>query len=72
MHRAYGGIAALYRKFLIKRNLNRLIAANFPPGSRLLHAGCGSGQVDTDVTEEYAVTALDLSAPALKIYQQAS
>ena len=70
LHRAYGGIAALYRKFLIKRNLNRLIAANFPPGSRLLHAGCGSGQVDTDVTEEYAVTALDLSAPALKIYQQ--
>ena len=34
------------------------------------HAGCGSGQVDTDVTGEHSVVAFDLSAPALKIYER--
>ena len=70
LFRIYGWIAALYRKYLIKRNLDRMLADHFPAKSRLLHAGCGSGQVDTDVTGEHSVIALDLSAPALKVYQR--
>jgi SAM-dependent methyltransferase len=68
--RIYGGIASLYRKYLIKRNLDRLISESFPENSTLLHAGCGSGQVDTDVTGEHSVIAFDMSAPALKIYER--
>ena len=70
LFRIYGGIASLYRKYLIKRNLDRLLTDQFPQYSRLLHAGCGSGQVDTDVTGEHSVVAFDLSAPALKIYER--
>ena len=70
LFRIYGWIAALYRKYLIKRNLDRLLTDHFPAKSRLLHAGCGSGQVDTEVTRAHSVIALDLSAPALKVYQQ--
>jgi len=68
--RIYGGIASLYRKYLIKRNLDRLMSESFPKNSTLLHAGCGSGQVDTDVTGEHSVIAFDMSAPALKIYDR--
>ena len=41
----------------------------FPPGSRLLHAGCGSGQVDADLHEDMRITALDISLPALRLYR---
>ena len=70
MARLYGGVAQLYRKYLIKRNLNRLAGAYFAPGSRVLHAGCGSGEVDTDIPGGLSVTALDISAPALRIYKR--
>ena len=68
--RIYGGIASLYRKYLIKRNLDRLMSESFPKNSTLVHAGCGSGQVDTDITGEHSVIAFDMSAPALKIYER--
>ena len=66
----YGVIAGLYRVFLIKPNLNRLVARHFPPGSRVLHAGCGSGQVDTEITTGQKVIALDFSAEALRVYDR--
>ena len=47
----YGFIAGVYRRGFIKANLNRILHREFPSGSTLLHAGCGSGQVDVDIQE---------------------
>ncbi len=66
----YGRIASFYRNYLIKRNLNCLVGEHFAPGSSVLHAGCGGGEVDTDIPGELSVIALDLSAPALRIYDR--
>jgi ubiquinone/menaquinone biosynthesis C-methylase UbiE len=66
----YNLIAEFYRKFIIKRTLNYFMKRYFQPGSKILHAGCGSGQVDTDVVKLFSVTALDISSNALKIYKK--
>jgi|CXWL01.1.fsa_nt_gi dolichol-phosphate mannosyltransferase len=64
----YNVIAAAYRTAVIKSNLERFIFKNFAPGMSLLHAGCGSGQADVDITRRMKVTALDISQPALDHY----
>ena len=66
----YGRIASFYRNYLIKKNLNGLVGEHFVPGSSILHAGCGGGEVDTDIPGGLSVIALDLSAPALRIYDR--
>ncbi len=66
----YDAAACFYRFCIIKGALNHFIFKNFPPTSLLLHAGCGSGQVDVDITKEYKVYALDISSAALKIYKR--
>lgn len=66
----YDIIAAFYRKFIIKRNLNYFITHNFKPNSQVLHAGCGSGQVDKEVCEYVKVTGLDISVNALNFYKR--
>jgi dolichol-phosphate mannosyltransferase len=63
----YDSIASFYRTFIIKPTLNHFIKKYFSPGSSLLHAGCGSGQVDTDISKKFKVTAMDVSINALKI-----
>lgn len=65
----YRIIASFYRKFLIKRSLNHFLKKEFVKGSSLLHAGSGSGQVDEDVREIFDITALDISAEAVKLYR---
>ena len=65
----YGNIANFYRNKLIKPNLNRIVDKHFPVESKLLHAGCGSGKVDKDITGNHSVFALDMSSNALKIYR---
>ena len=64
----YHVIASLYRQLVIKRHLDRVILAHFPPGSELLHAGCGSGQVDAHLQREMRLTAIDISPAALSRY----
>jgi len=64
----YDLIAGFYRQNFIKRNIEQAIFGNFPEGSRLLHAGCGSGQADTAITKKMRVTALDISPQALELY----
>ena len=64
----YEVIAGLFRRLIIKPNLERALLATFPPGSSLLHAGCGSGQVDTDLQKTMRITGLDISAGALRLY----
>lgn len=67
---AYDLVAAAYRNLFIKSNLTRTIAREFPQGSSLLHAGCGSGQVDADLHDLVRVTAVDISPEALARYSK--
>jgi dolichol-phosphate mannosyltransferase len=66
----YDVIAAFYRKFIIRRILDHFIIKHFPARSKLLHAGCGSGQVDVHVVERSSVSALDISTQALTLYHK--
>jgi ubiquinone/menaquinone biosynthesis C-methylase UbiE len=66
----YSLIASLYRRIAIRRNLNHFIHKHFSPGARLLHAGCGSGQVDSQLSREMRITAIDISLPALDSYRR--
>src|SRR6476660_1672349 len=63
----YDVIAEFYRKFLIRPSLNHFIKKYFKPGSTILHAGCGSGQVDADIRHHISITGLDISPNALQI-----
>jgi dolichol-phosphate mannosyltransferase len=65
---AYDVIAAIYRNSVIRRQLRRQIRRHFRPGSELLHAGCGSGQVDVGLHADMKITALDISPNALELY----
>ena len=65
----YDLIASFYRKFIIKPNLNNFIFKNFKKGDKLLHAGCGGGQVDIDISKNYKISALDISKIALDTYK---
>src|SRR5690606_9303056 len=66
----YDLIAEFYRKFIIRPLLNHFVKKHFPSGAKILHAGCGSGQVDTDVRKYINITALDISVPALQFYNR--
>lgn len=66
----YDLIAAFYRQKFIRRNLEKTIFREFDTGAQLLHAGCGSGQVDANIQRVMQVTALDISKDALKIYSR--
>ena len=68
--RIYSSIASVYRRLAIRRNLNHFIHKHFSPGARLLHAGCGSGQVDAQLSREMRITAVDISLPALEFYRR--
>jgi dolichol-phosphate mannosyltransferase len=65
---AYDVVATVYRNAFIKSILTAVLKREFAPGASLLHAGCGSGQVDTDVQAHARVTAVDISVPALHMY----
>jgi SAM-dependent methyltransferase len=64
----YDVIAEIYRKFLIRPCLNYFTQKHFAPKSKLMHAGCGSGQVDRDIYPLFDITGFDISPNALEIY----
>jgi len=66
---AYDLVATLYRNAIIRRRLETAIRKEFEPGAKLLHAGCGSGQVDTRLHEHASITAVDISSSALDLYR---
>jgi len=66
----YDLIAAFYRKFIIRPSLNHFAGKYFPPGAEVLHAGCGGGQVDTDIARTLRISALDISGQALSMYRK--
>jgi dolichol-phosphate mannosyltransferase len=68
----YDLVAAFYRKYIIRPALNHYIRKYFRNGASLLHAGCGSGQVDRELGRTMAITALDISPEALSIYRRSN
>jgi ubiquinone/menaquinone biosynthesis C-methylase UbiE len=68
--KAYDVIASFYRERIIKSTLNYFIRTYFKESSSILHAGCGSGEVDTNIRNYIKITAFDISDNALKIYKQ--
>ena len=66
----YDLIAAFYRKFVVKQCLNYFIGKHFTPRAQMLHAGCGSGRVDTDIASRVSISALDISPQALSMYKK--
>lgn len=66
----YDAVAAFYRKWLIRPSLNRFVRRHFAPGAKVLHAGCGSGQVDADIRHQVSITGLDISVNALRLYSK--
>jgi SAM-dependent methyltransferase len=66
----YDLVAEFYRRAIIRPSLNHFIKANFAKGDPVLHAGCGSGQVDADIRNYISITALDISPIALEIYKR--
>ncbi|MCO6500296.1 MAG: class I SAM-dependent methyltransferase [Vicingus serpentipes] len=65
----YDGIAKFYRYFIIQPYLKHFIRLNFKKDDQVLHAGCGSGQVDFGISDYVNITALDISPEALNIYK---
>ncbi|HEY3805812.1 MAG TPA: glycosyltransferase [Kofleriaceae bacterium] len=66
----YDVIATLYRNAVIKRRLQATVQREFAPEAVLLHAGCGSGQVDVDLHEHARIVAVDISTSALELYRR--
>lgn len=66
----YDAIAVFYRKYIIRKPLNYFVKKTFKKGQNILHAGCGGGQVDTDVVKMVKITALDISTEALNRYKR--
>ena len=68
--RIYDLIATAYRTLVIRRNLESALFGTFADGSHLLHAGCGSGGVDTRLHSRMRITAVDTSSGALRRYRE--
>ena len=69
-HRLYSVLASVYRRIFICGRLAYWLGRNFAPGSSLLHAGCGGGEVDVLISKRYRITALDISPNALQLYKR--
>lgn len=68
--RLYDRIAKFYRRHIIQPSLTRMMDKHFPAGARVLHAGCGSGEVDEPLLTRLNVTAMDFSPVSLARYAQ--
>jgi ubiquinone/menaquinone biosynthesis C-methylase UbiE len=66
----YNLIARFYRKIIIRRSLNYFINKHFNKNSKLIHAGCGSGEVDKDIQNFCKITGVDISSYAVKLYKK--
>lgn len=66
----YDVIAQFYRNRIIKGTLAHFTSKHFAPNAKVLHAGCGGGEVDDAVIGRLNVTALDISQAAISRYAQ--
>jgi len=62
--------ATWFRALFNKPFLERIMARFFRPGERVLHAGCGSGQVDQRLRHWLELSACDISSEAVRMYDQ--
>jgi SAM-dependent methyltransferase len=69
-HRLYAWLASVYRRIFICTRLAWWLKRTFPTNARLLHAGCGSGEVDALVGRHFRITGLDISPGALDRYRR--
>jgi len=67
-NKLYDLIAVQYRKYIIKPYLKKYIYSHFTKNSILLHAGCGGGQVEGDIVNDFTIISMDKSQNALKLY----
>jgi len=63
--KAYGRIADIYRRFIIPRSLKFTLRNVVLPGSTLLHAGAGSGEIDIKLIDDWNVVSVDFSQQAV-------
>ena len=63
-------LATWFRMAFNKPFLERVMRRFFQSGERVLHAGCGSGQVDQLLRYRLKITACDISADAVRMYAQ--
>jgi SAM-dependent methyltransferase len=68
-NRVYDRIAVFYRKHIIRPYLKRYFSRYFPGKQVILHAGCGSGQVEEGIIDPGSVIGLDISPNALSLYR---
>jgi len=64
----YDSVAFCYRKFVIKPALNHFVFRHLSSRVCVLHAGCGSGQVDVQISKAMHLMAIDISRTALRKY----
>jgi len=64
----YDQIAVFYRRYIIKPYLSRYCSRYFAGKSRILHAGCGGGQVEEGLDPSVTIIGLDISFNALALY----
>ena len=67
--RMYDLVAGIYRQQVIRKRLEKVLTDAFDNGSHLLHAGCGSGQVDERLHDRLRITAVDISSAAARLYR---
>jgi SAM-dependent methyltransferase len=68
--RVYSFVASMYRRIFICTRLAYWLRRTFPANARLLHAGCGSGEVDALISHRFRITGLDISPGALARYRR--
>lgn len=66
----YSLLASIYRSMVIKPALRYYLKRFFLKKAKLLHAGCGGGQVDQGLQNYFDITALDFSPKALELYKK--
>ncbi len=69
-NRIYDKIAVFYRRYIIKPYLKRYFSKYFLNNLKILHAGCGGGQVEEGIIDSQSVIGLDISVNALTLYRK--
>ncbi|MEO5328483.1 MAG: glycosyltransferase [Magnetococcus sp. THC-1_WYH] len=64
----YDLIARFYRRFIIRPLVNHFLGKFFACDALILHAGCGGGMVDIDMSKHMRIDAMDISSKALSAY----
>jgi ubiquinone/menaquinone biosynthesis C-methylase UbiE len=70
LHSTYDRIAVFYRQHIIKPHLERFLCKYIKKNGIIMHAGCGGGQVEEEITDTYTIIGMDISFNAIALYKQ--